>query len=359
MDRTSLAKRLFAESLKAADASGTKTIKAEAGSLLETATSAGRSKTATRRAVKLSTNLALASKTAGKALAARRPLSEFADDMVKLLGKSSQRAASELRRAALLLRIERLQALAAEDITVLFLGLKQPQAETLGALFGHQWGSAFRPASPELRSAAQQRAYRISETIERIWNQARQRTIERDQTLENALQGLKAAMKKNAELSPGKYMRKRLFDPWRKRFMEDLFADKEFLTLLESETGIQVIESAAGTPSFALKIRVGDVDQVIGMDIDHAEEGLAIAARDALTSGPQALLPIVEGRALQFTTPRENEILLEFFRNKERLAEHEATYAARKMSPPDWEQYRLGLDEGIANLERLAGWSQL
>lgn len=113
----------------------------------------------------------------------------------------------------------------------------------------------------------------------------------------------------------GNVVRKSLFDPIRKRTIELIKADKKLVQLLESEAGIFVGTEKGERGLFMRGVSTSGETVNVGLDFDHAEEGLAQAVDAARTSGDyRKLLSIIGADNLQLLTSRENSAVIETLR---------------------------------------------
>jgi hypothetical protein len=121
------------------------------------------------------------------------------------------------------------------------------------------------------------------------------------------------------KLRPGttslQFVRKTLFDPWRKRFMASLGKDSALIAELRVATGIDIV-TESGAPKFKLTLKMGNTKAEIGFDVDHAETRLSDAVRNA--KRPEDLLPVIDSDGMQLLTPRENRREIEALRKATR-----------------------------------------
>src|SRR5438105_5008614 len=126
--------------------------------------------------------------------------------------------------------------------------------------------------------------------------------------LKSVFDELQAALKRDPNLNPSKFVRAKLFNEWRKRFMKRLGADRALAADLRAAAGIDIITDA-DVPRFSLKLKVGKTQVEIGFDVDHAETRLTDAVRNA--KRPEDLLSVIDSEGMQLLTPRENRIQIE------------------------------------------------
>jgi hypothetical protein len=209
------------------------------------------------------------------------------------------------------------------------LGANEQQSATLGVLLGKPMTTQL-PHSPNAKLSAARQAQLA---------QAHQNGTELRNQLEahwsNALPagGTKTADQRASELfaqmtalkSQGKtpkkgwndWMRKKLYNQWRKRFWKNVAKDPELLSKLESDVGIYYMpkHDPSFKRTFAIKAKNPDGSTSwVGIDLDHSV-GHAQSVDAALASGNyKELVKTVESSNLQLTTPRENSVVLEGLR---------------------------------------------
>ena len=252
-----------------------------------------------------------------------RPMQEFQHDLEHfgvLRATKEERAAQ--RRMLHQLRLEHLRELAARNPALHWLGMPQEKARTLAALLDHELGRGMAAQGGKLAQDAQEIARGLSNELLVIWNEALPRGRELDTLLKDTLKKLEEAVAGNPEFNATSFIRTRLFDPWRGRFMASLAADEGLVGRLSSQAGVEVVKGIGKQPRphFEMHWSIDGKPLVVGIDIDHAEVRLADAVKQALgpPRDPSALLPIVRGQSLQLTEPRQNRAVFEWLRREGR-----------------------------------------
>lgn len=198
---------------------------------------------------------------------------------------------------------------------LLLFGLKKPQMQTLEQLLGQLFGQPIeRVGRQELREA-QERANSLIAKMKVHWDAALPEGQTRANAMRSVFDKLEAERKRDKDLNPSRFVRKKLFDPWRVRFMKRLGRDAALRSELSSAAGIELLMDS-DVPKFSLKLDVGGKEVKIGFDVDHAETRLSDAVRTAKT--PEDLLSVIESDGMQLLTPRENRIQIEALRKATR-----------------------------------------
>jgi hypothetical protein len=182
-------------------------------------------------------------------------------------------------------------------------------------MLGKLFGQPVKPSAIADVRKAQQSADKLIATMKTHWDRALPRGETRDALLKSAYDRLRAELKKNPELNPSRFIRKELFDPWRKRFMQRLGGDRAFVAELRSATGVKIAMDG-DVPRFQLDLEIGRTKARIGFDVDHAEQRLSDAVKAA--KRPADLASVIESNGMQLLTPRENRIQIEALRKATR-----------------------------------------
>jgi hypothetical protein len=198
---------------------------------------------------------------------------------------------------------------------LLSFGLETQQARTIEQMLGKLFGQPVKPSAIADVRKAQQSADKLIATMKTHWDRALPRGETRDALLKSAYDRLRAELKKNPELNPSRFIRKELFDPWRKRFMQRLGGDRAFVAELRSATGVKIAMDG-DVPRFQLDLEIGRTKARIGFDVDHAEQRLSDAVKAA--KRPADLASVIESDGMQLLTPRENRIQIEALRKATR-----------------------------------------
>jgi hypothetical protein len=280
-----------------------------------------------------------------------RPLEAFERDLQHFgVRRVSKQELAAQRRVMHQLQLAHLRELAARNPGLQWLGMSERKARTLGALLDHELGRGMALQGSALARQAQEAARALSKDLLRIWNGALPRGRELERVLSDTLKKLEDALARKPDLSPTKFVRKNLFDRWRGRFMKALGDDQALVNRLRDQAGLHVVPGGS-RPHFELHWSIDGQTLVVGIDIDHAEVGLADAVNRALRPprDPAALLSIVRGESLQLTEPRQNRAVFEWVRRANR--EIDATRGATT----DWlreDELKLiaDVDKAIANL---------
>jgi hypothetical protein len=165
-------------------------------------------------------------------------------------------------------------------------------------------GGAEKPA----RAAARALLDRIGEH----WDRA---TSRHHPTADVAARQVYDEMLRTSPENPAAFVREKLFDLWRNRFLTRLQNDTALRADLRNQAAISVwrsgdrlsIESITPAGSFVS----------IKLDVDHSAEGLSKATYRAISEGSfQPLVGLVRSASLTFVTQRENRNVLETLRNK-------------------------------------------
>jgi hypothetical protein len=198
---------------------------------------------------------------------------------------------------------------------LLSFGLEFQQARTLEQMLGQFFGQPIKlVGSRELRKA-QDTANKLISSMKGHWDAALPDGQTRAAALKSVFDKLKAELKRNPSVNPSRFVRKELFDPWRKRFMKRLGADAALRAELRAATGIEILTDS-DIPRFSLKLKMGKSEIAFGFDVDHAETRLSDAVRNA--KRPEDLLSVIESDGMQLLTPRENRLQIEALRKATR-----------------------------------------
>jgi len=215
--------------------------------------------------------------------------------------------------------LERFKRMAADNPksvnALLSFGLEPHQSRTLEQLLGQLFGQPIKVVGSIETRNAQAAANKLIASMKGHWDSALPPGETRAAVLESVFTKLKAALKNDPNLNPSRFVRKELFDPWRKRFMKRLGADGALVKELRTATGIEIVTDS-DIPKFSLKLKVGNSQASFGFDVDHAETRLSDAVRTA--KRPEDLLSVIESDGMQLLTPRENRIQIEALRKASR-----------------------------------------
>lgn len=353
--REQLGRALFGLGLRNFTRGGrAKKLRAQAGELL-IALKLPRTRPPSSRLAAGGTKAALAAAALpAESVVLQHPMSRFADDMRELLRGSRARLQSEHAKVAQEARLLGIRKMAA-DPKVWNLGLAEEQADTLGALLGHLWGAPFHGGA---RAGSQAVAQALSDGLRAVWDRALPPGKTLVETLEAAWGRLQAARRADPDLHAGEFLRGELFDPWRSRFMTQLYKDEDLRKRLQLATGLKVDKPAGSNPRFLLELKAGEVPFHVGLDIDHAEQRLAEAVEQALAKGCAApLRPIVQGSSLQLASPAENRVLFEFLRRRNRVAEQMRASSAAHMTAEDEAELMAALERELHALDAWQEWN--
>ena len=216
-------------------------------------------------------------------------------------------------------RLERFKRVAADNPksvnALLSLGLEPDQARTLEQMLGQLFGQRIVRTGTENVRKAQGAANDLIAGMKKHWDDALPNGVSRDALLTSVFDDLKAEQKRNPSVNPSRFVRKKLFDPWRERFMKRLGADRALTAKLHKATGIEILLDS-DVPKFSLTLHVNRTEVKIGFDVDHAETRLSDAVREA--KRPDDLLSVIESEGMQLLTPRENRVQIEALRKASR-----------------------------------------
>lgn len=284
-----------------------------------------------------------------------RPMEAFERDLQHFgVLRATKEELAARRRMLHQLRMARLRELAARNPSLLWLGMPPKKARTLGALLDHELGRGMAEQGDALAREAQRVARGLSEELLKVWNAALPRRREIDALLEDTLRKLEAAIAADPGLNPTRYVRTRLFDPWRDRFMTRLAAHEDLVRRLSGEAGLEVVKGSGkqARPRLEMHWSIDGKPLVVGIDVDHAEVRLEEAVQHALgpPRNPAALMPIVRGESLQLTEPRQNRAVFEWVRRENREAELLGRQAGAQALREDQAQWVADIDEAIAKM---------
>lgn len=208
---------------------------------------------------------------------------------------------------------------------LLSFGLEQQQVRTLEQLLGQLFGTPIELATTRELRNAQGAANELITEMKAHWDKAIPTGRTRSDLLKSAFDELTGALKKDPQLNPSRFIREKLFDPWRQRFMKRLGADRGLVSKLRSATGVEILTDSA-TPRFSLQLKVGNKQVELGFDVDHAETRLSDAVRSA--KRPDDLRSVIDSDGMQLLTPRENRLQIEALRKATREYFEDADEAA-------------------------------
>jgi hypothetical protein len=301
-----------------------KSIRAEAKELMKENSVARKSREAVEAVAGPTTTLAALAKGASTARTAARRTEEVLElfyaevemNARLALGRAEVSSKDLTERERLLGRFKRIASDAPKTVrAVLSFGLEERQVRTLDHLLGKLFGqSVERSAIRETRDA-QDAARDLIAKMKGHWDSALPDAQTRAATLQAVFDELQAELKRNPNVNPSRFVRKKLFDPWRQRFMKRLGRDAALRAELRGATGIELLMDS-DVPKFSLKIKVGGKEINFGFDVDHAETRLSDAVRNA--KRPEDLLSVIESDGMQLLTPRENRIQIESLRRATR-----------------------------------------
>lgn len=216
-------------------------------------------------------------------------------------------------------KLERFKRVAADNPksvnALVSFGLEPDQARTLEQLLGQLFGQPIVKTGTRNVRKAQSRANNLIAAMKKHWDDALPKGTTREAVLKSAFDRLKAAQRTNPNVNPSRFVRKELFDPWRKRAMQRLGADRALVAELRAATGIEIITDS-DVPKFSLTLKVDKTQVKIGFDVDHAETRLSDAVREA--KRPDDLLSVIDSEGMQLLTPRENRLQIERLRKASR-----------------------------------------
>lgn len=319
--RTERASSMLSRGLRKDAKAARKTVRGEANELIAENAVARRSRAA---AAKPTSNLAALVKGANAPrTAARRSeeVIELFDSEVEMNARLARGRRDLLpkdltERERSLERFKRIAADAPKAVKALLsFGLDQRQARTVEHLLGKLFGQPIeRSAIREVRDA-QDAASGLISKMKRHWDAALPDGQTRAATLKAVFDDLQAELKRNPKLNPSRFVRKKLFDQWRKRFMKRLGRDSALRAELRAATGIELLMDSE-VPKFSLTLKVGGKEISFGFDVDHAETRLSDAVRDA--KRPEDLLSVIDSDGMQLLTPLENRTQIEALRKATR-----------------------------------------
>lgn len=215
--------------------------------------------------------------------------------------------------------LERFKRVAADNPksvnALLSFGLEWQQARTLEQMLGQFFGQPIKLVGTREVRQAQATANKLIASMKGHWDAALPQGQTRAAALKSVFDKLNAELKRNPSLNPSRFVRKELFDPWRKRFMKRLGADAALRSDLRAATGVEILTDS-DIPKFSLKLKMGKSEMTFGFDVDHAETRLSDAVRNA--KRPEDLLSVIESDGMQLLTPRENRIQIEALRKATR-----------------------------------------
>jgi hypothetical protein len=198
---------------------------------------------------------------------------------------------------------------------LLSFGLEMQQARTLEQMLGQLFGQPIKIVGSAEARKAQDAANKLIASMKGHWDSALPKGETQTQVLKSAFDQLKTALKIDPNLNPSRFIRKQLFDPWRKRFMQRLGADSALAKELRAATGIEIAMDSE-IPRFSLKLKIGRSQAFFGFDVDHAETRLSDAVRNA--KRPEDLLSVIDSEGMQLLSPRENRTQIEALRKASR-----------------------------------------
>lgn len=367
MAKLPVAKALFAVSLEMASAARPLSLKAQAKALAQKL-NLQRRRAPRKAAAKGAADLALAATAGAEAALLERPLSAFAQDMNEALRKArrKKKGGDGAYKAARDARIEQVKSLLAAGGGFMNLGLSERQVLTLGALCGEEFGRAVRvthwpkemsAARVKLLVDAQESSSALSRQLLKVWDQALPPKKDLEATLKAVFDELRDALAHDPELRAGEFVRKKLFDNWRGRFMRRLHKDSALVKRLKDEAGI-VVEKVGDDPHLVVDLMIDNKPYRMGLDIDHSEVQLAEAVQAALNAGShEPLSGVVRGSGLQLSSPDQNRTVFNVLRGRLRAEAELAQDAARQWTRADQDALMLGLSEGYDAIDKLVEWS--
>lgn len=198
---------------------------------------------------------------------------------------------------------------------LLSFGLKQQQARTLDQMLGQFFGQPIKLVGSADVRKAQATANKLIASMKGHWDAALPAGQTRAAVLKSVFDELQAELKRNRMLNPSRFVRQKLFDPWRRRFMRRLGADAALRSELHAATGIEILTDS-DVPKFLMKLKMSKQEITFGFDVDHAEKRLSDAVRSA--KRPEDLLSVIESDGMQLLTPSENRRQIEALRKATR-----------------------------------------
>jgi hypothetical protein len=215
-------------------------------------------------------------------------------------------------------RIERFKRVAADSPksvnALLSFGLGDQQARTLDQLLGQFFGEPIKLVGRQETREAQDAANKLIAAMKQHWDDAVPSGETRASLLKKVYAEYRAELKVRPDTSP-QFIRAKLFDPWRKRFMASLGKDAALIAELRTATGIGIV-TESGVTKFELRLKMGNTQAKLGFDVDHAETRLSDAVRNA--KRPEDLLSVIDSDGMQLLTPRENRREIEALRKATR-----------------------------------------
>lgn len=276
---------------------------------------------------------------------ASQPVPRFLQDVALSIKRSAQKAGAAARRVNRAGLLDRVERLALDDARVLYFGLERAQTRVLQALLSQPFGRVKVGAAIDAVRAAEQSAAELSATLATYWQRAAPEGQTAAQAVKKVYDDLVRAMAGKKPPNPTDFVREALFNPWRERFFQQFMEGgsvrpecEAFLERLQRSTGLQLLPGATSqaSPRFGVALSVGEVRKWLEMDIDHAEQDLAVAVAQALKQGDARLLrPVVEASSLQLSSARQNRYLFHAFRRQARKEVEQATRGGGRASAQD------------------------
>lgn len=212
-------------------------------------------------------------------------------------------------------------AAADEGLEIAGFLINREQQFTLGRLLDRLMGEAEPRAVVSARDAAhraaleaaEQRAADLLRRIRAHWDAALPRGW---QSVERVADRVFQRLLQTHPSNPNQWVRKTLFNLWRRRAMRRIGNDKALVRDLANQAGLVVARNPqTRTASFRLPARAADGRPVhVGLDVDHGAIRHEDAIRRALDSNDSShLTSTVDSAGLQLM-PRENRIVIERLR---------------------------------------------
>ena len=217
--------------------------------------------------------------------------------------------------------------------------LPEAQKETFGAfldrLFTDHSASPVHVRNPRRQALLQQsftRAANLRARLQTHWDGAlpRRGTQSLAEAVLSVLQRLRA--RTATTVTENQWIRRALFNLWRRRFIKSVARDHALVRDLESQAGI-IFNLRPGRGGNAFSIPAIDHDGgrvLVGLDVDHGVIRHEDAVRRALQTGDASHLEsTVDSSNLQMMTARQNQTVIETLRRHDR-----EMWSAPPQTPP-------------------------
>jgi len=219
-------------------------------------------------------------------------------------------------------------------VTSLLTRIKRRQ-DVLAAMFGRPLFSA-SPGS--LADPARQQAHTLRFRLGVLFNKAMPAGETRRTVLRDVMRRLRLAKAENPSLNAADWLREKLFDEWRIRFMDAVARDLDLVRKLRDQAGLRVVRNPSGSTAF----EVWDGSSWKGIDLDHTPESLSETASHAVHA--DELEALVSAQNITLTSPWENRVVLEKIRNRYKHIYKDFVDAKGTLNADEVDQLIKGLD---------------